>query len=69
MFALDGQILRTMKLLELDPEAVQLFHGTIRKQLDMDYNRIDLDRVVATFICKDGDPQHGHVAVSIKLSP
>ncbi len=56
-------------MIELDPEALELFHGTIRKQLDMDYNRIDLDRVVATFICKDGDPQHGNVAVSIKLAP
>ncbi len=28
-----------------------------------------LDRVVVTFICKDGDPQHGNSAVSIKLSP
>jgi len=27
------------------------------------------DRVVVTFICKDGDPKHGNVAVSIKLSP
>ena len=27
-----------------------------------------LDKVVVTFICKDGDPQHGNVAVSIKLS-
>ncbi len=36
-----------MKLIELDPEAVELFHGTIRKQLDMDYNRIDFDRYLA----------------------
>jgi len=27
------------------------------------------DRVVVTFVCKDGDPKHGNVAVSIKLSP
>lgn len=27
------------------------------------------DRVVVTFICKDGDPKHGNVADSIKLSP
>ncbi len=27
------------------------------------------DRVVVAFICKDGDPKHGNVAVSIKLSP
>jgi hypothetical protein len=43
-FLLDGQILRAMKQIELDPEAVGLFHATIRKQLDMDYNRIDFDR-------------------------
>ena len=46
-FLLDGQILRAMKLIELDPEALELFHGTIRKQLDMDYNRIDFDRYLA----------------------
>ena len=28
-----------------------------------------LDKVVVTFICKDGELQHGNVAVSIKLSP
>jgi hypothetical protein len=44
---LDGQILRAIKQIELDPEAVRLFHGTIRKQLDMDYNRIDFDRYLA----------------------
>ena len=27
------------------------------------------DRVEVTFVCKDGDPKHGNVAVSIKLSP
>lgn len=46
-FLLDGQILRAMKLIELDPEALELFHGTIRKQLDMDHNRIDFDRYLA----------------------
>jgi hypothetical protein len=46
-FLLDGQILRAIKQIELDPEAVQLFHATIRKQLDMDYNRIDFDRYLA----------------------
>ena len=46
-FLLDGQILRAMKLIELDPEAVELFHGTIRNQLDMDYNLIDFDRYLA----------------------
>jgi len=46
-FLLDGQILRAMKQIELDPGAVQLFHATIRKQFDMDYNRIDFDRYLA----------------------
>ena len=46
-FLLDGPILRAMKLIELDPEALELFHGTIRKQLDMDYNRIDFDKYLA----------------------
>ena len=46
-FLLDGQILRAMKLIELDPEALELFHGTIRKQLDMNYNRTDFDRYLA----------------------
>ena len=32
-------------------------------------NAVYLDRVVVTFICRDGDPQHGNSAVSIKLSP
>ncbi len=46
-FLLDGPILRAMKLIELDPEALELFHGTIRKQLDMNYNRTDFDRYLA----------------------
>jgi hypothetical protein len=46
-FLLDGQILEAMELVELDPVAVELFHGTIRKQLDLDYNRSDFDRCLA----------------------
>ena len=42
-FLLDGKILQGMKLVALDPEAVELFHGTIRKQLSMDYNRADYE--------------------------
>ena len=42
-FLLDREILRGMKLVALDPEAVELFHGTIRKQLSMDYNRTDYE--------------------------
>jgi len=46
-FLLDGQILKAMELVELDHAAVELFHETIRKQLDLDYNRVDFDRCLA----------------------
>ena len=42
-FLLDKEILRGMKLVGLDPEAVKLFHETIRKQLSMDYDRDDYE--------------------------
>jgi len=42
-FLLDGKILQSMKMVALDPEAVELFHGTIRKQMSMDYQRADYD--------------------------
>lgn len=43
-FLLDGQILKGMKLIGLEPEAVELFHATIRKQLDMNFSQIEFDR-------------------------
>ena len=46
-FLLDGQILKASRSVELDLAAVELFHGTIRKQLDMDYSRTDFDRYLA----------------------
>ena len=42
-FLLDGQILQGMKMVALDPEAVELFDGTIGKQLKMDYGRADYE--------------------------
>ncbi len=42
-FLLDREILRGMKLVGLAPEAVELFHDTIRKQLSMDYERADYE--------------------------
>ena len=42
-FLLDREILRGMKLVGLDSEAVGLFHDTIRKQLKMDYERADYE--------------------------
>ena len=38
-FLLDGKILRGMRMVGLHPEAVEMFHVTIRKQLSMDYDR------------------------------
>lgn len=42
-FLLDGEILRGIRMVGLHPDAVELFHGTIRKQLSMDYDRVDYD--------------------------
>lgn len=42
-FLLDREVLRGMKLVGLDPEAVEVFHDTIRKQLRLDYNRADYE--------------------------
>ena len=49
-FLLDGKILQGMKMVALYPEAVELFHGTIKKQLKMDYDRADYE------ICLGGFP-------------
>jgi len=35
--------LRGMKLVALDPQAVELFHDTIRQQMSMDYDRVDYE--------------------------
>ena len=42
-FLLDGEILRGIRMVGLHPDAVELFYGTIRKQLSMDYDRVDYD--------------------------
>jgi len=43
-FLLDGQILRGKKLVGLSPDAIELFHSTIRKQIGMNYSRSDFER-------------------------
>lgn len=40
-FLLDGPILKAIKALGLHPEAVSLFHETIRKQLSIPYTQVD----------------------------
>lgn len=42
-YLLNGNILSGEKLVYLDPEAVTLFHRTIRKQLETDYSQLEFD--------------------------
>jgi len=44
LYLLDGQILRGKKLMGLSPDAIELFHSTIRKQMGMNYSRTDFER-------------------------
>ncbi len=43
-YLVDGEILKGIKAFGLRPEAVTLFHNTIRKQLALDYSKADYDR-------------------------
>lgn len=42
-YLLDGQILCAKKLIELSPDAIELFHSTIKRQIDMNYSKTDFD--------------------------
>jgi hypothetical protein len=42
-FLLDGNIIRGIRMITLNPEAVKLFHGTLRKQLETVYDRVDFN--------------------------
>ncbi len=44
VFLLDGNILKGIKAVGLDPEAVRLFHSTIRKQLETEYKQVEYDK-------------------------
>ena len=52
-FLLDRDILQGMRLVSLNPEAVELFHGTIRKQLSMDYDRADYESCLGGVVYQD----------------
>ncbi len=52
-FLLDGQIIQGMKLISLHPEAMELFHNTIRKQLAMDYDMTDFASRLAGFFTRN----------------
>ncbi len=47
-FLLNGKVLRGIKAFGLDPEAVQLFHATIRKQIITEYAPSDYNRHLNT---------------------
>ena len=46
IFLLDGKILRGTKIVGLNPEAVTLFHGTIRKQLQLTYTQEEFNQTL-----------------------
>ncbi len=48
IFLLDGKILRGTKIVGLDAEAVTLFHGTIRRQLQLAYTQEEFNKTLVT---------------------
>ena len=46
LFLLDGKILRGTKIVGLDLEAITLFHGTIRKQLQLAYTQEEFNQTL-----------------------
>ena len=46
-FLLDGQLLKGMRIVGIDPEAVKLFHQTISRQLETEYSQLDFDRYLS----------------------
>ena len=54
-FLLDGKIVRGIRMVALDLEAVGLFHNTIRKQLKMDYDEIEYLSCLGGFFTRTTD--------------
>ena len=52
---LDGKIVRGLKRAGLDPEAVKLFHNTIRKQIASDYTPADYDAALGGLFTRTTD--------------
>ena len=52
-YLLDRDILQGIKAVGLSPEAMQLFHSTIKKQLSMDYQAVDIDTQLAVTFMDD----------------
>lgn len=47
MFLLEGKIYKSGKLVGLDPEPVEMFHGTIARQMAVEYTLEDFKRAAA----------------------
>ena len=54
-FLLDGKIVRGIRMVSLNPEAVGLFHNTIRKQLNMDYGEMEYLSCLGGFFTRTTD--------------
>jgi hypothetical protein len=52
---LDGEILRGIKRVGLQPDAVKLFHNTIRKQMAADYTPAEYDGALGNLFQKQTD--------------
>ena len=52
-YLLDGDKLAGIKTVGLSPDAIKLFHGTIRKQLKTDYTTADHDGALANVFMDD----------------
>jgi hypothetical protein len=52
---IDGKIVRGIKRVGLDPEAVKLFHDTIRKQLAADYTPAEYDGALGGLFTRTTD--------------
>ena len=55
IFLLDGNIVRGIRLVALNPEALNLFHKTIRKQLKMDYGEMEYLSCLGGFFTRTTD--------------
>jgi hypothetical protein len=54
-FLLDGKIVRGIRMVALNPEAVALFHNTIRKQLNMVYGEMEYLSCLGGFFTRKTD--------------
>jgi hypothetical protein len=54
-FLLDGKIVRAIRMVALSSEAVRMFHNTIRKQREMEYNEMEYLSCLGGFFTRTTD--------------